>query len=173
MRFKPIPRLPWDAHWMLEAHLAATRSTCNRGPKMFFNSSRHGVGAVIVRDKRRIAAGYNGSPPGAPHCDIVGHMMRDGHCVRTLHAERNAIDQCALDGVSPEGATLYVTAWPCWDCAKDIIRVKIARVYCGEFYDSRYGLSKDVEELLCSAGITLSMLDVNTHLDDQKYDAED
>lgn len=76
-----IPRLPWDAFFMLQAHLAATRSTCDRGPELFFDRGRHGVGAVLVRDHRIIAGGYNGSAPGQPHCDEAGHLIRDGHCV--------------------------------------------------------------------------------------------
>lgn len=76
-----IPRLDWHEFFMLHAHLAATRSTCDRGPALFFDPERHGVGCVIVKDNRIIAGGYNGSPPGEPHCDDVGHLMVDGHCV--------------------------------------------------------------------------------------------
>lgn len=184
-----IPRIPWDEFFMLQAHINATRSTCNRGPNLFFDPDRHGVGAVIVREKRVIAGGYNGAPPDQPHCDEIkceacdykdsnppvdttvegvmvcpnceqktlmgGHLIRDGHCVRTLHGEANALIQCGLDGTSPAGATLYVTASPCFDCAKMLIRAKIARVVFGEGYDSRYGLSKDVENLLERAGMSV------------------
>lgn len=153
-----IPRLPWDQFFMLQAHLAATRSTCDRGPELLFDPGRHGVGAVLVKDKRIIAGGYNGSPPGKPHCTDVGHEMREGHCVRTIHAERNALHQCALDGTSPMGATLYVTASPCYDCAKDLVRVGIARVFYCEPYQSRYGLSPTVMDFLRSAGIDVAHL---------------
>jgi len=153
-----IHRLPWPQFFMLHAHLAATRSTCDRGPELLLDPGRHGVGAVIVKDHRVIAGGYNGSPPGQPHCCDSeelggGHIMRDGHCVRTIHSEMNALIQCALDGTSPEGAAIYCTASPCWDCAKALIRAKIKEVYVGQAYESRYGLSGDVSEMLKSSGI--------------------
>jgi dCMP deaminase len=84
-----------------------------------------------------------------------GHLMVDGHCVRTIHAERNAMLQCALDGTSPNGAELYVTASPCWDCAKDILRAGIIKVYFGLSYNSRYGLSDQVGKMLDGAGISI------------------
>ena len=102
----------------------ATRSTCSR---------KH-VGAVIVRDKTIVATGYNGSIRGLPHCDEVGHMMVDGHCVRTIHAEANAIIQAAVHGNRIEGASIYVTASPCWSCFKMIANAGIRRVVFGEFY---------------------------------------
>jgi len=148
-----IPRLPWDDFFMLQAHLAATRSTCDRGPELLFNPKRHGVGAVLVKEHRIIGGGYNGSPPNKPHCNDVGHEIRDGHCVRTIHAERNALHQCAIDGNSPIGASLYVTASPCYDCAKDLVRVGVKHVFFGQPYESRYGLSSDVQEFLFDAGI--------------------
>lgn len=177
-----------NRYFMLQAHLVATRSTCDRGPELLFDSGRHGVGAVIVNNNKRIiASGYNGSPPGLPHCnefrcvqcgtiytpkesDITGHtcnvcqdggklegghVMVDGHCVRTIHAEMNAIIQCALDGVSPLGANLYCTASPCYDCAKVIIRAGIRKVFVGMHYESRYGLSNSVLELFTSANISM------------------
>ena len=150
-----IPRLPWEKYWMVLAHLTATRSTCDRGPELLFDPGRHGVGAVLVRNRRMIAGGFNGSAPGQPHCDDVGHLIRDGHCVRTIHSEMNALLQCALDGVSPYGAALYCTASPCFDCAKAIIRAGISSVYYGQSYNSRYGLSGDVSELLVKARITV------------------
>jgi len=153
-----IPRLPWSEFFMLQAHLIATRSTCDRGPELLFDPGRHGVGAVLVRDHRVIAGGYNGSPPEQPHCDVAGHLMREGHCVRTIHSEMNALLQCALDGVSPAGSILYTTASPCHDCAKVIIRAQIRFVYYGEPYDSRYGLSGDVGAMLRRANIGLSEL---------------
>lgn len=74
----------------------AARSTCDRAQ----------VGAVIVKDRRILTTGYNGAPAGLPHCDDIGHLMVDGHCVRTLHAEQNAILQAALHGVSVQGGTI-------------------------------------------------------------------
>ena len=102
----------------------ATRSTCDRKY----------VGAVIVRDKSILATGYNGSIRGLPHCDEEGHLMEDGHCVRTIHAEANAIIQAARNGVRIEGATVYVTASPCWGCFRIIANAGITRIVFGEFY---------------------------------------
>jgi len=158
MNFEPIKRsMSKDEFFMMHAHLWATRSTCDRGPELFFDPSRHGVGAVIVKDGRIIASGYNGSPPGEPHCDEIqvdgglmkgGHIMVAGHCVRTIHAEENAILQCALDGVSPSGGTIYTTASPCYDCSKRLIRVGIRRLVYASRYSSRYGLSDNAREML-------------------------
>jgi dCMP deaminase len=106
------------------AREVATRSTCSR---------KH-VGAVIVRDKVILSTGYNGSIRGMPHCDDAGHMMEDGHCVRTIHAEANAVIQAATHGTRIEGASIYVTASPCWGCFKMIANAGIARVVFGEFY---------------------------------------
>lgn len=96
----------------------ATRATCLR---------RH-VGAVIVRDKRILSTGYNGSPPGQPHCTEVGCLIEDGRCIRTLHAEQNALIQAALHGVSTHSATLYGTCRPCHVCARMIVGAGIERV---------------------------------------------
>lgn len=96
----------------------ATRATCLR---------RH-VGSVIVRDKRILSTGYNGSPPGQPHCTEVGCLLEDGRCIRTLHAEQNALMQAALHGVSTHGATLYGTCRPCHVCARMIVAAGIVRV---------------------------------------------
>jgi dCMP deaminase len=117
-------RPSWDAYLMAIAHAVATRATCDR---------KH-VGALLVRDHRIFATGYNGSIPGAPHCDDVGHMMEDGHCVRTVHAEHNAIAQATIHGVSTRESDLYVTASPCWPCFKLIASVGIQRIVFAEFY---------------------------------------
>src|SRR5688500_11222694 len=97
-------RASWDAYFMNIALAVATRSTCAR---------KH-VGAVIVRDKTILSTGYNGSVRGLPRCDEDGHMMEDGHCVRTIHAETNAIIQAAKNGTAIDGGSIYVTASPCW-----------------------------------------------------------
>jgi len=102
----------------------ATRATCDR---------KH-VGAVVVRDRTILSTGYNGSIRGMPHCDEVGHMMENGHCVATVHAEANAILQAAKNGVRIEGATLYTTASPCWPCFKLIANSGCVRIVYGEFY---------------------------------------
>lgn len=102
----------------------ATRSTCSR---------KH-VGSVIVRDKTILSTGYNGSVRGLPHCDDDDHMMEDGHCVRTIHSEINAIIQAAKNGTRIDQSTIYVTASPCWSCFKSIANAGLARVVYGEFY---------------------------------------
>lgn len=118
------PRASWDEYFMNIARAVATRSTCSR---------KH-VGAVVVRDKVILSTGYNGSLRGMPHCDEVGHMMEDGHCVRTIHAEANAIVQAATHGTRIEGATIYVTASPCWSCFKMIANAALKKIVFGEFY---------------------------------------
>ncbi len=155
-----IPRLPKDQRYILFAHLTATSSTCDRGPELLLDPGRHGVGAVIVKENRIIAGGYNGSPPGESHCTDVGHVLVDGHCVKTLHAEENAILQCALDGVSPRGATVYTTAGPCYDCAKRLIRVEIKRVVYASYYSSRYDLSVEALALLKRASIRCDQVEL-------------
>ena len=117
-------RVDWHTYFMNIARQAATRSTCDR---------KH-VGAVIVRDKTILSTGYNGSIRGMPHCDDVGHLMEDGHCVATVHAEANAIIQAAKNGVRIEGAEIYTTASPCWACFKLITNAGIRTIYYGEFY---------------------------------------
>lgn len=125
-RINNTTRPSWDSYFLSIAQQVATRSTCDRAR----------VGAVIVKDKRVLTTGYNGSPKGLPHCDDVGHLMVDGHCVRTLHAEQNAIIQAALHGVSVAGGTLYVTHQPCLICAKMLINAGIVRVaYIGDYPD--------------------------------------
>ncbi len=106
------------------AREVATRSTCDR---------KH-VGAVIVRDKSILATGYNGSVRGLPHCDDEGHLMEEGHCVRTVHAEANAIVQAARNGMRIDGAGIYVTASPCWGCFRLIANAGIVKIVFGEFY---------------------------------------
>jgi dCMP deaminase len=119
-----MARSSWDQYFMDIATQVATRATCDR---------KH-VGAVIVRDRTILSTGYNGSIRGMPHCDEVGHMMENGHCVATVHAEANAILQAAKNGVRIEGATLYTTASPCWPCFKLIANSGCVRIVYGEFY---------------------------------------
>jgi len=117
-------RVDWHTYFMNIARQAATRSTCDR---------KH-VGAVIVRDKTILSTGYNGSIRGLPHCDEVGHLLENDHCVATVHAEANAIIQAAKNGVRIDGAEIYTTASPCWNCFKLIANAGLLRVYYGEFY---------------------------------------
>lgn len=117
-------RLDWHSYFMRIALQVASRSTCDRKR----------VGAVIVRDKTILSTGYNGSIRGLPHCSEVGHMMEEGHCVATIHAETNAVIQAARNGVRIEGAEIYVTASPCWNCFKTLANAGIKAIYYGEFY---------------------------------------
>lgn len=117
-------RVSWHEYFMNIADQVATRSTCGR---------KH-VGAVIVRDRTILSTGYNGSLRGAPHCDDVGHDMDHDHCVRTVHAEANAIAQSAKHGVRIDQAEIYVTASPCLTCFKLVANAGITKVYYKEFY---------------------------------------
>jgi dCMP deaminase len=117
-------RATWDEYFMDIARVVATRATCDR---------KH-VGAVVVRDRSILATGYNGSIRGLPHCDEAGHLMEEGHCVRTVHAESNAIAQAAKNGVRIDGSAIYVTASPCWSCFRLIANSGISRIVFGEFY---------------------------------------
>lgn len=123
-------RSDWDLYFMNIAREVATRATCDR---------KH-VGAVIVRDKVILSTGYNGSIRGTAHCDEVGHMMEFDpnrgmeSCVRTVHAEANAIVQAAKTGAMIDGGTIYTTASPCWPCFKLIANSGLKRVVFGELY---------------------------------------
>lgn len=119
-----MQRASWDQYFMSIAKVVSSRSTCDR---------KH-VGAVIVRDRTILSTGYNGSIRGMPHCDEVGHMIEDDHCVATIHAEQNAIIASAKNGVSIDGADIYITASPCWSCFKSIANSGIRRIVYGEFY---------------------------------------
>lgn len=137
------PRPSWDEYFLQIAFTVAQRSTCDRAR----------VGCVLVRDRRILTTGYNGAPAGLPHCDDVGHLMVDGHCVRTLHAEQNALIQAALHGVGTEGATAYVTHQPCLTCAKMLINAGVRRVvYAGNYPDNHS------RQFLEAAGVALVYL---------------
>jgi dCMP deaminase len=128
-----MARPSWDEYFIGIMNAVATRATCDRAR----------AGAVIVKNKRIITTGYVGAPRGLPHCDEAGHLFKrsikpDGtetqNCIRTTHAEMNAIVQAALHGVSLEGATLYSRMEPCIECAKAIISAGIVRVVCEKHY---------------------------------------
>ncbi|MGO9831547.1 MAG: deoxycytidylate deaminase [Myxococcaceae bacterium] len=118
------PRTSWDEYFMEIARQVASRATCDR---------KH-VGAVLVRDRIILSTGYNGSIRGMPHCDEVGHLMENGHCVATVHAEANSVLQAARTGVRIEGSSLYTTASPCWPCFKLVANAGIVRIVYREFY---------------------------------------
>ncbi|SFA69952.1 dCMP deaminase [Lentibacillus halodurans] len=134
-----MQRISWNQYFMAQSHLLALRSTCTRLM----------VGATIVRDKRIIAGGYNGSVSGGVHCIDEGCYVIDGHCVRTIHAEANALLQCAKFGVPTEGAEIYVTHFPCLQCCKQVIQAGIKTLYYAEDYNNHpYAV-----ELFADAGI--------------------
>ena len=129
------------------ARQVAKRSTCPRAA----------VGSVIVKDRRILTTGYNGAPMGLPHCTEVGCLIVEGHCLRTLHAEQNAIIQAALHGVSVKDSTIYVTHQPCLNCAKMIINAGIVRVvYGGDYPDHQ------ARVFLSEAGVALVHLNSHT-----------
>ena len=137
-------RVSWKDYFMSIAREVATRSTCDR---------KH-VGAVIVREKTILSTGYNGSIKGLPHCDEVGCEMVDGHCVRTTHAEANAIVQAAKNGIQINQSEIYVTASPCYDCFKLIANAGINVIYYDEFYRDKRIIEKSKE-----IGIQLASLE--------------
>lgn len=121
-------RLTRDQMLMGIAMIVSNRGTCNRAS----------VGAVIASEGRVVSMGYVGSPPGHPHCHDVGCDLQNGGCVRTLHAESNAIAYAARKGISTEGCSLYTTLSPCLSCAKLILSAGITEViYLGEYRDRR------------------------------------
>ena len=150
---KNYKRPSWDEYFSQMVDAVAQRATCDRGR----------AGCVIVKDKQILVTGYVGSPKGLPHCDDVGHMLKkviheDGkitqHCVRTVHAEQNAITQAARRGISLEGSTLYVRMTPCRTCTMLIINTGIERVVC----QKKYHKADESEEMLKAAGIQLGYL---------------
>lgn len=137
-------RIPWDQYFMVQSVLLSLRSTC----------TRLAVGATIVRDKRIIAGGYNGSVSGDVHCIDEGCYVVDGHCVRTIHAEMNAILQCAKFGVPTEGAEIYVTHFPCLQCTKMILQSGIKKIhYLKDYRNNDYALN-----LIKVAGATVDQV---------------
>lgn len=125
---KENKRPSWEEYFMGIAQMLSSRSTCDR---------LH-VGCVLVKDNHMIAEGYNGSISGAAHCDDVGHLMYEGGCKRTIHAEKNAINMCAKLGISTQGATAYVTHYPCPDCMRELNQAGVKKVIYGSFYKHRF-----------------------------------
>ncbi|MDR1521554.1 MAG: ComE operon protein 2 [Streptococcaceae bacterium] len=124
-------RIPWNQYFMGQSVLLSLRSTCKRLE----------VGAVIVRENRVIAGGYNGSISRDTHCFDDGCYVVDGHCVRTIHAEMNAILQCAKFGISTKGAEIYITHFPCLACTKMILQAGIEKIYYLEdYHNNEYAL---------------------------------
>jgi len=128
------------------AFAVSERSTCDRAY----------VGCVLVLDKRILTTGFNGSPAGQPHCDEVGHLLVDSHCVRTIHAETNAIIQAALHGVSTRGCTCYVTHFPCINCTKALINAGIVRLV----YSVAYRIDENAKTFLEMANVEICQVDL-------------
>lgn len=146
-------RPSWDEYFIGMANYVASRATCDRGKS----------GCVIVRDRRVISTGYVGSPPGLPHCDEVGHDMHtvlneDGskseHCLRTAHAEQNAIAQAARFGVALDGATMYCKMVLCHVCAKLVVTAGIQRVVA----EKDYHQSGNTKAIFKKAGVKLEII---------------
>ena len=156
-------RPSWDEYFLGMVEYVGSRATCDRGRS----------GCVIVGDKRVISTGYVGSPPGLRHCDDVGHDMHtvineDGiethHCIRTAHAEQNAIAQAARFGVELDGATLYSKMVPCYTCAKLSITAGIKRVVAKKDYQ----VSEKSKQIFEKAGVALEI--INNEV--EKYDRQ-
>ncbi|HEY5123794.1 MAG TPA: cytidine/deoxycytidylate deaminase family protein [Ignavibacteria bacterium] len=148
-----ISRPSWDKYFMEIADTVSKRATCDRGKS----------GCVIVREKQILVTGYVGAPRGLPHCDEAGHLMKQvvheddsvtNHCVRTVHAEQNAICQAARLGISLDKATLYCRMTPCRTCAMMIINCGIERVVC----EKKYHAGSESENMFKDAGVILEFL---------------
>jgi len=146
-------RPSWDEYFIKLADTVAQRATCDRGRS----------GCVITKDRQILVTGYVGSPKGLPHCDEVGHLFKkviheDGsvtqHCVRTVHAEQNAITQAARRGIALDGGTLYCRMTPCRTCAMLIINCGIVRVVC----EKKYHAGAETEEMFKQVGIELNYM---------------
>lgn len=158
-----MDRVPWDEYFLNLIKSISTRATCDRGRSA----------CVIVRDKRILATGYVGSPPGMPHCDEVGHLLKKvvdengsitTHCMRTIHCEQNAIAQAARFGLPLEGSTIYLNMEPCSTCAKLIASVGIKRVVC----ERKYHAGAEARDILNQTGVRLEVL----HDEVEKYDKQ-
>ena len=148
-------RIAWEKYFMLQAIMLAARSTCTR---------LH-VGAVVVKDGRIIASGYNGSVSGTPHCTEVGDLVVDGHCIRAVHAEQNALMQLAKMGISADGAQVFVTDFPFVHCTKLLLQAGIKKInYLRNYHNDDF-----VAELLQTKNVAIEQINV-TSADLQKID---
>lgn len=154
-----MERISWDQYFMAQSHLLALRSTCTRLM----------VGATIVREKRIIAGGYNGSVSGSVHCIEDGCYVIDNHCVRTVHAEANALLQCAKFGVPTENAEMYVTHFPCLQCTKQIIQSGISALYyANDYRNHEYAIQLFKEANVKLTKVELTSLTVDTNIEEKK-----
>ncbi|MFC6177906.1 deaminase [Weissella sagaensis] len=151
-------RITWEKYFMLQAIMLAARSTCTR---------LH-VGAVVVKDGRIIASGYNGSVSGTPHCTEVGDLLVDGHCIRAVHAEQNALMQLAKMGISADSAQVFVTDFPCVHCTKLLLQAGVTKIN----YLRNYRNDDFVTELLDAKNVTIAQVKVDgTDLDKIDFEA--
>lgn len=156
-------RPSWDEYFLGLAAEVAKRATCDRGKS----------GCIVVKDRRIVAAGYVGSPSGLPHCDEAGHLLKkvvddqgreSVHCVRTIHAEQNAICQAARYGIPLDGTTLYCTMEPCRTCAMLIINCGITRVVARR----RYHAGAETREMFEQAGVELFVAEDSVEIYDNQ-----
>ena len=139
-------RMSWDDYFMYQALLLSQRATCERLK----------VGAVLVRENRMIAGGYNGSVAGDDHCIDEGCFVQGGHCVRTIHAEANALLQCAKFGVTTENTTVYVTHFPCLQCTKQLLQAGVKEIcYLNNYRNNEYA-----EHLYEVTGVSVRKIEV-------------
>ena len=150
-------RPSWDEYFIEVLHALQKRASCDRGK----------TACIFTKDHQILVTGYVGSPPGFPHCDEEGHLLKkmmdeDGnikeHCVRTIHAEQNAICQAAKRGVALEGSTVYVTMTPCRTCAMMLISIGVKKVIA----EYKYHAGQDTEDMFKTAGIELSFVNNET-----------
>ncbi|MFA1820473.1 ComE operon protein 2 [Virgibacillus oceani] len=150
-----MERISWDQYFMAQSQLLKLRSTCTRLM----------VGATIVREKRIIAGGYNGSVSDSVHCIDEGCYVVDGHCVRTVHAEANALLQCAKFGVPTKNADIYITHFPCLQCSKQLIQAGIKTVY----YEEDYRNNEFAIQLFEEAGVKMKKVELDYLAVDTNY----
>ncbi len=153
-----MARPTWDEYFVDITKKVSERSTCDRGH----------AACVIVKENRLLTTGYAGSPKGMPHCDDVGHLLRKQydeasgqvttHCLRTIHAEQNAITQAAKFGISLTDSTAYITMTPCFACAKMLVQIGVKRVVAIKNYHD----SKDTLDLFKQSGVVLDTLEETT-----------
>jgi dCMP deaminase len=144
---KPLHRPSWDEYFMAMVKIVASRGTCDR---LY-------AGSVLVKENRIIATGYNGSPAGLPHCIDAGHLLEEGHCVRTIHGEHNALLQAARQGgTSTHGSTMYTKYSPCVHCAKYIISCGVRRIVVGKIYRNAQAI-----DMLKEAGVAVEIYKEN------------
>ena len=136
-------RPSWDEYFLKVAMLVSERATC---PRMH-------CGCVLVKDRQILSTGYNGSIPGDVHCEDAGCYVVDNHCIRTIHAEMNAILQCSSNGISTQGATAYITNMPCTNCAKALVTAGIKEIVVFSDYHAT-----QAEEFLNIAGVKIKRL---------------